>query len=702
MATSTRRLLATLGIAVLGSGAALGVFARVRAGEGAVYTIWADRDLWRAAHVSSELPTSGPELTRGSRTPGGFFYYFLAPQLAMSRNPERLEALMVGLNVAAGLALALVAWRQLGPAAGWTAAALFAASPAQVDMLRFVAYNPNYPMLFGVGAYGVFLSMLRRREGALLPALVLLVAAAAQMHFSYILLLPGFALALRWGGVRLRRREALLGAAALLVAYLPYLAAEAARGFPLLSELFTYHPLVSKSPWVDSFQNPARIRELPTGAENLALSVFGYGPGRLWVAARWGALLPYVRSFLLVAFFVCVVETLLRRRRVQQDASSAWPWRVTEAMFVVIGAGLLLLSASNINFAPRYVLFLLPAVLLIGAASAARYWRLLTDRGGSPRSLALYGATLAVAAAYLAANTAIVNLPVPGPALTLRQWQSLIADLQERAGSSAEDLSSRAALIWEVNGELKPLSAEISPASFLFESFARPGFGPAPACTLVLLRAAAEVDPGRLSAQLATLTGLEPRGLHQEFERDGRRYYSYVLPDGNCLANLRNRYVPSAEERVALSRRGSLRRQGAIEVAAPAGSRAFVVRVDSRSPRVRPLYLLLEVATRAAGVSAVLYSNDLRGYDGISSFRIRSSALVLTGGEGGATTRVPICEPTLGGWFNLVRPPWRSEAREIPPGAYRLDLSLGDVGYLEYEAGEGPRSVRLADDFVVR
>src|SRR5436309_3434437 len=119
-------------------------------------------------------------------------------------------------------------------------------------------------------------------------------------------------------------------------------------------------------------------------------------------------------------------------------------------MYVVLAAGLLCLSTSNINFAPRSVLFLLPAVLLITAASAARYWQALTRHPGSPCSIVLYGAALAVSAAYLVANAMVVSLPVPGPALTLDQWQSLIADLQARAALSPEGLSSRVAVFWEV------------------------------------------------------------------------------------------------------------------------------------------------------------------------------------------------------------------------------------------------------------
>src|SRR5687767_5618797 len=190
------RLLTWAWAALLVGACVGGLIARKTPPRAVVYTVWADRDLGRAAAVPHDFPTSGPEFTRGSRTPGGFFYLFLWPQLLLTREPLVLHRLMNVLNVVALGLLAALGFRLAGKWAALVCAALFAACPAQLDLLRFVAYNPNYPLLPGVGAYWLFCDMLVFDRPSRLPFLVALVAAASQMHFSFILLLPAFLLVL--------------------------------------------------------------------------------------------------------------------------------------------------------------------------------------------------------------------------------------------------------------------------------------------------------------------------------------------------------------------------------------------------------------------------------------------------------------------------------------------------------------------------
>ena len=115
--------------------------------------------------------------------------------------------------------------------------------------------------------------------------------------------------------------------------------------------------------------------------------------------------------------------------------------------------------------------------------------------------------------------------------------------------------------------------------------------------------------------------------------------------------------------------------------------------------RTVPLEVLLELRSESGRFQAVLHSNGLRGYDGITSFELRGSSLVVSPRAGGDEVRVPLFEGTLGGWFSLALTPWRSETRTLQPGTYSVRFEAREVSFLGGLVPGGPVSVPLTDAF---
>jgi hypothetical protein len=689
------RLLTWAWAALLVGACVGGLIARKTPPRAVVYTVWADRDLGRAAAVPHDFPTSGPEFTRGSRTPGGLFYLFLWPQLLLTREPLVLHRLMNVLNVVALGLLAALGFRLAGKWAALVCAALFAACPAQLDLLRFVAYNPNYPLLPGVGAYWLFCDMLVFDRPSRLPFLVALVAAASQMHFSFILLLPAFLLVLTWHGRRFRRRDWVASAGALALLFGPYVVAEGLRGWPLVTELVRYQGLVTNSPWV-TYQNTLSRDELLPGLRNLGYALFGTATGPTPVGGP-----VRILTLLGPAAFLATGAWGFRRRRETTDTREAL---LVRRLCAVLVLGLGALSLANSSFTTRYVLFLLPATLLVTALGAARLAGWLEARAD--------GRAAVLAAALLAWTTPVLYLGTvewvrmrSWPAVSLPEWRRLMGHLHGTLGMGAAELPLRTAVLLQTPSGFSPLSPETSGVSFLATRYvpdtpAAPGPTPPP-CALVLVNLAGRLQEspgGDLPADAARQPLLEAR--RTEIAR-GRDVVAYRLADGNCLHNVDSRYSLTPEEQVLFRldapREGSVARR----VATTRTIARYQVRLVGRGALAdRALDLLLDVALEDGAIQATAHSNDLRGYDGITFYQMTRPRLVLSAGPAGPAHAVPFTQGdpgVLGGWLNPVRPPWHSPRVPLPPGRYSVELVWDDVQFEQDGGNEGPGRLALAE-----
>ena len=272
-------------------------------------------------------------------------------------------------------------------------------------------------------------------------------------------------------------------------------------------------------------------------------------------------------------------------------------------------------------------------------------------------------------------------------------------------GFGPRDLLERVVLVDATREQPAFMGPTRTAGAYLAGVFAEHGPGSAQGrCALVLLSSpdgpAVTADRTREALGLlpATPALLDVRTFAG---RGDMTIVSYRLQSGSCYHNLNDRYVLSPEEKViaAAALTGEATASGPVKEIGGGDARRFLVTLPSRNPLLGPLRLMVEVAARNGAVWAVLHSNELRGYDGLSSLRARGTALVLH--RDGQEWRVPIYEGTLGGWFTAALTPWRSAAVPIPAGAYGADLAIDDLAFLESGGSEGARRVPLTAALLV-
>ena len=689
-------------VAVLSFMMAAGIAARVLVTDRLLYEIWADRDLSRAEELFRRPSFTGAEFDRGGRTPGGFYYLLLRAYLMLGKDPARAQLGAVALDVIALLALADAARRHVGWPAGLAVGGFYAAAPAVLDQLRIAAYNPTNAIPFGVLAHVFFLEALVARRAWALSAALGLVALAAQIHFSYALLVPLFILVLVVQRVRLGARAWAAAAVVFVLAYAPYLVADGRAGWPNLREIGKRQGVLA-TPAILALLHRNAAPEAHPRLDSLADVLLAFPPAV--VATPWRRLGPVLlyrvpawRLFPIMMLAGFLVLLLRAWWRPGLSPSSSATRRVATAALTIIGAGLALLSLRNTSLVVRYVLFLVPsATLLLGCAFQAYAEALVAAPRWWSKTL-LNVVLLYWAALFANAGTLWWYAVGQRPVLTTARWQRLIADLQGEMALGPEDLVTRVAVFDGSRERWALLSPTEAAGAYLVRAFARPRPGdPRGRCAAVLVPSAAgePVGAAEVSEALSLLpTTPAPVDVRLAAPSGDAVIVSYRLPGGGCYHNLGDRYVLLPEEElIAAQGLGAGPSSGAAREIPAAPGRRFVVTLTSARPERWPLRALVEVTVQDGLVSATLHSNELRGYDGISSLRARGTALVLRGGS--RAWRVPIYEGTLGGWFTAAQTPWRGAPVAVPAGTYAVDLSVDEVAFLESEGWEGPRPVAL-------
>ena len=82
---------------------AVASFVRIGMIEDLSYTIWSDRDLFRASYMFQNFQFMGPELSSGGRTPGWFYYVILNALLVVGGGVPGAFFIMLAINATAML-----------------------------------------------------------------------------------------------------------------------------------------------------------------------------------------------------------------------------------------------------------------------------------------------------------------------------------------------------------------------------------------------------------------------------------------------------------------------------------------------------------------------------------------------------------------------------------------------------------------------
>jgi hypothetical protein len=196
--------------------------------------------LFRLAHdavAHGLLPVTSNAASIGISNPPGVIYLFM-PVALLTANPM-WGAVLVGLfTTIAALLTYLFTRHYYGRMAGTIAALLYATAAEPLNYARFI-WQPNLmPPFVVLFIFTLFIGVVERRKGWLLPALVLF-GILYQMHPTTVLLAFPFILALLLSPGTLRWRDLFIAIVILLVLFFPYLLWEYVTKFADLRTLFT-------------------------------------------------------------------------------------------------------------------------------------------------------------------------------------------------------------------------------------------------------------------------------------------------------------------------------------------------------------------------------------------------------------------------------------------------------------------------------
>jgi hypothetical protein len=174
-----------------------------------------------AAPAGQAFPLVGLLSSVGVPNPP-LFIYLLALPLAVVRDPLAAAAAIALSNVAAVGLCYLIGRRYFSPFVALTSAALYALAPWAVIFSRKIWAQDLLPVLLGGFLLAAHAFLVERRPRALAWLLVL-AAAAMQLHLSALILAGALAALLFAGRAAIRARWLVLGAVAALALCAPYL-----------------------------------------------------------------------------------------------------------------------------------------------------------------------------------------------------------------------------------------------------------------------------------------------------------------------------------------------------------------------------------------------------------------------------------------------------------------------------------------------
>ncbi|HEV2579854.1 MAG TPA: glycosyltransferase family 39 protein [Ktedonobacteraceae bacterium] len=228
-------------------------------------------------------------------------FLFMLPA-AISSNPLGGAILVATLNVLADLLTYVFVRRYFGRVAGIVAALLFATAAAPLGYSRFI-WQPTMLAPFTVlFFFALFWGVVERRNGWLLPALLLL-GILAQLHEEMALLAIPLLLAVLFAPETIRRRDVVYGLLALLVLFSTYIAWMIATHFHDVTVLLS----VSKKPayfdpllftYYRDFFSPYNALAIPSDPHTLVYKLL---PILLWL-----------RRFMLILVIGGFVTALVR------------------------------------------------------------------------------------------------------------------------------------------------------------------------------------------------------------------------------------------------------------------------------------------------------------------------------------------------------------------------------------------------------
>jgi len=631
------------------------------------YTIWTDRDLFRAAHLTGASWFFGPEVSGGGRIPGTVYYPLLRLGMLVSRDPEVLHW-MLGLGLLLAVAkLASVFYRQWGKSGAALAVLILLNSQNIVGSFGQI-WNPSLALIFILFAYAYLLEIAISEDDRKIPWLFAHIFVASQIHLTALLLVPlslvvitkqkivvrpvtwfrlGLVFCLLWGPLII------------------YLMAEG-RGMAW-GQWGAHRSEVMQTPWARALRNLGALKPLSLGLFE--------------VNFPHHSLVEYLGNFAASSLFL-----LLGLGGKSLEPLSL---RLARKGSVLLGFGMILLLASVPAYCARYAIVLAPLGLLVVILST------LSVVAAATRPMARWPQGISVVLVLAAVSQVGFGwrpqMAGTGESEGFRSAKEMGAALEILAREfhfSHQDLEGGVVVLLGQHGEWKEPGTWNRAASYLIDLIPEPlVVSKERECALVLIQS--DIGPHAsvpLSASLKRLPHLESRQILKTLIQPNRIFLSYAPVEGNCYRTLSNPYLLSPVEEEFFGLASQLHSPGVFWLSRNAGQTRFLV-LDPQGHLGDEI--LVELTFKEGEVQAVVNSSRLRGFDGIYSRELISPRIRFKDRVTGKLRELTIYEGAIGGPF--VFSPWRSRRMSLPAGHYQLNFISGaassDLGLGGLEIG---------------
>lgn len=359
-----------------------------------------------------ELPLAGAGSSVGAPFGPGEYYLMVIP-LLFSDAPEVASLFVSTLGLVAGVVFSILVWRYFGAFAGVATMALYATAPWAVYFTRKI-WTPDTLPFFAAVVVALLVEALANRRRWTLPAALLVLGMAIQVHLSAVVLVPVVALAFLLFWRRVRLLELLVGGVLLALPQLPYLN-YILRG---RSESAGFLAGAASQPVTVELRSLDYFQTLVSGIG------FPDAVGVQLLSEQLGSSLPWAGILLAFAFWggvavsVWEVARAVRRRNVGRRAT----FLVIALLWCLVPP--LLLIAHPITIFLRYFLFILPVCYLFPALFLATVAKLGRRALAEPASSAEAGLRRYLPAG---ASVALLALTVAGNALLVENVQAALA-----------------------------------------------------------------------------------------------------------------------------------------------------------------------------------------------------------------------------------------------------------------------------------
>lgn len=672
------------------------------------WSLWSDRDLYRALNKNFDFWFLGPEFTQGTSTPGGMYYILLSLFHSLAESPLLIFKYLISLNFIVIILLISELKRHISTFSA-IIAGVVVSSKVLVDPNVNQLWNPSFA--FPLGCIGfVFILRWIRNPNNYAYIIIALTAfgVAAQCHFSFIYGAFLLLIIITTFDIKFKTNAVLYAISTLLILYAPYL----------------FYVFAFSEVTVENF-GEVKIHSSFTGAESNGLVYslqnlydFIFYPLRepLYFNKFFVNKVPFPDAASCVmwlifaitpAVFVSGIAVSVFRRKVNKPLFKN---KEIKTLFFSVLVGLTLLIAFDMfargELVKRYLLWITPFVIfLFGYGLEIIIGSFKHFKRSGIRFFAtfmiMFFITTYTAAAMRYVTTFIPKNEVVGPAYT--DMLEIIKTLKNEIGMPTEDWETHVAGFYYNTQELaagqgglighRPFgyyfSASYFASQLLDEQTTTGNYKRK--CVVIMqnepkTEKSVALDTAKSVLSKAYYLQNSPN-LKQLFISDNFTFFSFSPKFYSCPRNLTNNYVLLDEEletKNLINKFKNEKKYGENFTNVKRQNENETTIIFEVGDKTK-FSVMLEIFFSKLSKLAVLNSRHLRGDDGTKQFEFLNPVLKFRSLETGRVTAVPIYQGRFGSSYRdrlLAKTPWTVSLDSISAGNYELHLSVEN--YREY------------------